>query len=695
MEFLDKKPMNKEKTMRKTCWTLASMLFFALTATFAPAETISLDTLLSEMVDRSTLAEFPEPSYFCRQASSYDRGAKSPEENWFANNDRSFFVRKETNQGREEWVMMDVEGPGAIVRWWVTAPKYVGTIRIYLDGAEEPVIAAKVDELIGGDALVGAPLSEENARGRNLYLPIPYAKHCKVTFDRPNFQDTKKPEDLLYYQINYRTYENGTQVEPFTHQTLEKLRGKIEKTQKLLSGEVNVLQPKVIGPAGSFHSRLSYPTGRQVAPQIKLRGRAAVSHLELKLQADDMTQATRSTILKIDFDGKNTVWCPVGDFFGSGVGINPFKDWYRTVEENGKMHSRWVMPFRESCDIAVINLDKQQDVEVDLRVQSLPWQWDDRSMYFHAGWRQDRRIESAGGTGAMDWNYITLEGKGTFVGDTLSVLNRTKAWWGEGDEKIYIDGEAFPSHFGTGTEDYYGYAWCTPEFFESPFHAQPRAEGPGNYGHTTNSRVRLLDDIPFTESLRVDMEVWHWATVEIDYAVATYWYARPGTTPNLPPLKENIEEATAEVVYDTPFEINIPGFKIEKEPAGSLSVQKMTQSFGEGWNQGDQLWWREGKPGNVLEIVKEVEKAGPKRLIVELTKARDYAIVQFLLDGEPIGKPIDLYNPEVIPTGEIDLGTFDLSAGEHTVGVKILGKNQKADPSFMVGIDRIRLVPEK
>ena len=74
-------------------------------------------------------------------------------------------------------------------------------------------------------------------------------------------------------------------------------------------------------------------------------------------------------------------------------------------------------------------------------------------------------------------NYVTLQGQGTVVGDTLTVFNGTNAWWGEGDEKIYIDGEAFPSHVGTGTEDYYGYAWCRPEAFQSPFHAQPCGDG--------------------------------------------------------------------------------------------------------------------------------------------------------------------------------------------------------------------------
>ena len=45
-------------------------------------------------------------------------------------------------------------------------------------------------------------------------------------------------------------------------------------------------------------------------------------------------------------------------------------------------------------------------------------------------------------------------------------------WWGEGDQKIFVDGESFPSTFGTGTEDDYGYAYGSNRPFAGPYHAQ-------------------------------------------------------------------------------------------------------------------------------------------------------------------------------------------------------------------------------
>ena len=144
-------------------------------------------------------------------------------------------------------------------------------------------------------------------------------------------------------------------------------------------------------------------------------------------------------------------------------------------------------------------------MDVDYKVYYEKTPWTDKTMYFHANWRQERGIQTLGGAGTKDWNYASILGGGLYVGDVLSIVNPVEAWWGEGDEKIFVDGESFPSHFGTGTEDYYGYAWGSPLFFESPFHAQPRCEGPGNFGNTTNLRFRVLDGVPFTKTLVISV----------------------------------------------------------------------------------------------------------------------------------------------------------------------------------------------
>jgi hypothetical protein len=521
----------------------------------AVAKTVTFESLLDEMVDRSTQANFPSPAYTGELASSYDRDSVTPDKknDWFANKDTSQFLRSEKHGDREEWVMMDAKGPGAITRWWVTHKSGCkGNIRIYIDGAAEPVVTAKVTDLIGGTALVGPPLSETRAKGGNLYLPIPYAKSCKITFDRPNFQLNGNKNDMLYYQINYRTYAPGTKVASFTKSTIVDSKAKIDAIQKqLLDPDNTTEKAKIkISISGSWGGGGTYEFR-------EFKGPGAIGKLSLKLDVENPAEALRFIVLKATFDGEQTIWCPLSDFFGSGVGINPYKGWYRQVEKDGTMTCWWVMPYKKSCLFALENLGDRQEVKVTGTVHILPWTWTDRSMYFHTTWRQERNLKTHKNkqlkfrkiNHAFDWNFLEVDGKGVFVGDTLTLLNRSKRWWGEGDEKIYVDGEKFPSQFGTGTEDYYGYAWCTPKFFESPFHAQPRAEGPKNFGNVTNTRVRLLDDIPFTKSYKMDMEIWHWDTTTVDYAATTYWYGRPGAKANYAPMPE---EAKQPVKYDTP-----------------------------------------------------------------------------------------------------------------------------------------------
>ncbi len=503
-----------------------------------PAE-VSLRSLLGEMIHRESLALWPDPEYVCRQQSSYDRAAVSPQENWFANNDFSQFIREEENNGRKEWVLFDSDGPGAMTRFWIANSDFVTNLYFYVDGATEPEIFGKPDDLIGGNLLVPPPFSEVTANGRNLYFPIPYAKHLKITCDKMDLQKN------FYYQINYRTYEDGTKVESFSRQKL----GELEETiAGVAAGLSEPGYAEILGQ-GSVRSTLRFDDISRNLYKSVVSGPGMLTRIQVKLLSGDIAQATRNTVISITFDGQETVWCPVGEFFGSGIGINPFTSWYTSVEEDGLMTCWWPMPFEKSAEVA-FHVYGNQPVDIQLQVDYNTAEWTDRSMYFHCNWRQDRNIPTLGGQGTMDWNFVTIKGKGVYVGDVLSVLNRSPEWWGEGDEKIYLDGERFPSHFGTGTEDYYGYAWGTPEVFSSPFHAQPRAEGPKSQGHITNLRFRILDAITFARNFKFDMEVWHWRETEVDYAVATFWYGLPGSKAVHVPAKEALEDEVSQPVSE-------------------------------------------------------------------------------------------------------------------------------------------------
>jgi hypothetical protein len=673
------------------------------------ADPVSLESLLLEMVDRDRLARLPQPAFTCRQFSSYDRDTVAPDQpGWFANWDRSQFVRVEENAGRREWVLMDADGPGAVVRFWATwhgpggGPFSNGTLRFYLDNDPEPAIQGPMADLISGGALVPPPLSDSvspdspyERRGHNLYLPVPYARHCKITYESEAMKDIGgKQGEALYYQINYRTYAPGTAVESFAKDRLAALKPLVAQVGKRLleSGIAPDSGTDLVSETGTLD-----PGQRET---VVLPGPAAIGRLMLRIAAENLPQALRSTVLEIEFDGHRTVWCPVGDFFGTGYQLNAHRTWYTQVAADGTMQCFWVMPFQRNCRLTLHNLGTQPVEIQEARVTSGPWTWDDRSLLFHAAWRQYTKLDTGPdknqtGDGAFDANYVQVQGQGQFVGDTLTLFNGTAAWWGEGDEKIYVDGERLPSHIGTGTEDYYGYAWCRPEFFQAPFHAQPCGDGNLASGFSVNSRYRGLDAIPFTGSFRFDMEMWHWRNTVINYAPATFWYARPGATWNVEPDPNTAAAPVAMKRSDVVDVLVVPGaiegesLKVAERTGGTTEIQDIDLFR---WSDDKQLWWIDGKPGDRLVLEFPVTEAGTYRVLANLTKARDYGQFRFQVNGQATDKTFDRFHPRVAHD-LVELGTFPLGAGLNRLVVEIVGANPQAVKRHMFGLDYLKLEP--
>ncbi|MEM7011871.1 MAG: PVC-type heme-binding CxxCH protein [Verrucomicrobiota bacterium] len=114
------------------------------------------------------------------------------------------------------------------------------------------------------------------------------------------------------------------------------------------------------------------------------------------------------------------------------------------------------------------------------------------------------------------------------------------------------------------------------------------------------------------------------------------------------------------------------------------------------WSGDSHLWWTGAKPGDSLVLEFEVPEDGNYEMNTMLTKARDYGQVRLALDGPTnfILEQVDLYEPapRVVSTGVLSLGERELKAGKHQLIVDILGKNPKADPGFMFGLDYLQLL---
>ena len=125
--------------------------------------------------------------------------------------------------------------------------------------------------------------------------------------------------------------------------------------------------------------------------------------------------------------------------------------------------------------------------------------------------------------------------------------------------------------------------------------------------------------------------------------------------------------------------------------AGTGRSQPMSNFRAGRWSGDSQLWWTGARPGETLKVTLP-PKRGPVTVEVVLTCASDYGIVQLTLDGEPLGPPVDCYDPQVVTTGVLKFPVENLGEGAHTLEARIVGKNPEAKPAFMFGLDYVRLV---
>lgn len=515
---------------------LLPLLVAWVTAYAVQPTEITFDSLLDEMVDRSVVTELPAAPYKQLQASSYNRASVSPDKpNWIVEQDGEGFIRKEKVGDHDEWVVMEHTGSGCLTRIWTPFfhrqfNNRVGPdIRIYIDGSPEPVIAENFIKFVQGQGSVKPPFAETSARAGNCYLPIPFGKSCKVTMSAKPF----------YHLITYRAYAPGTLVRSFAKDQLATSKAALDRAARALAtpgdrmaakaaSEVILFQGVDLGPGESL----------TMGPSDKpaLGGQGEIRELTFHFKGDD--DQLRTTLWSMTFDGEKTVELPLGDAFNCPDAIHPSSTWERTVKAR-TMTCRWPMPYRESAQLTLRNLSTER-LRALVEICVAPRPWTDRSLHFGASWMANR-IEH--GDKLVDMTFVELKGAGLLVGDGIHVVCAVQDWWGEGDEKIYVDGDRerrFPSHFGTGTEDYYGWAGGvipTPaDEFSRPFVANVKVGGvDGNLtrGHNICARSRSLDAIPFDSYLRFDMEAspgleHRQANKRLGYSSVSFWYARPG-----------------------------------------------------------------------------------------------------------------------------------------------------------------------
>ncbi len=456
-------------------------------------------------------------------------------------------------------------------------------------------------------------------------------------------------------------------------------------------------------PKGDLEERSNFDNFR-VAPGathvlMDAKGPGVITHIWLTFLgpekqgwAPNGSANHQEMLLRIYWDGsdKPGVEAPVGDFFANCFGARrEVISLPVIVEDADSYNCFWNMPFRKSARVEIVNQGTQN---INLLYYNIDWikkkSIPKDTPYFYAQYRQEYPAVSG-----KDYLILDTKGKGHYVGTVLAVRSRSPSWFGEGDEKIYVDGEAAPSIWGTGTEDYFLSAWGlkttkTP-YFGVPYFDQWGIVG----GHTSAYRWHVNDPIVFEKGLKVTIEHFGWISPdenpdyksmswnerEDDYSSVAFWYQTgvPTFDARAPSGAERKLPSLDRVVVSGKDHLSSHG-------VGAAVAQQLDL-----YDEPQLLYMPAAAEGAYVEIPFKVEKKEPLRLLLNMTTSYDFGSFRVLLNGVKLADELDFYSASV-GNQEFHLLDFWPEPGTYTLRLECVGKNP-ASRGYFCGLESVRL----
>ncbi len=403
-------------------------------------------------------------------------------------------------------------------------------------------------------------------------------------------------------------------------------------------------------------------------------------------------------LLRIYWDGSDRpgVEAPVGDFFANCFGKRaPVVSLPIMVEDGDSYNCFWQMPFRKSARIEIVN---QGTESINLLYYNVDWIQKPVAKdapYFYAQYRQEYPAVSG-----KDYTILETKGKGHYVGTVMAVRTRSPMWFGEGDERIYIDGEKEPSIQGTGTEDYFLSAWGL-KTTSTPYSGTPYFDQWGIVGgHTSAYRWHINDPIVFQKEIKVTIEHYGWISPdenpkgltnswnerEDDYSSVAFWYQQ-GT-----PTFEARAPSGAERRLPSLARIVVKGTDVTTHGVGDIGPQQLDI-----YMDPQLLYKPSTEQGAYIDIPFDVAKKEPLRLLLNMTTSYDFGTYQAYLvppggttaDGVKLQGPMDFYSADVA-NREFHLLDFWPEPGHYVLHVVCTGKNPSSH-GYYLGLESLRL----
>lgn len=598
-----------------------------------------------------------------KQVGSWDRTGH--------NNDFNNFV-DESPDGTV--VLFDEDGPGRIDRFWMTGINN-NTIEIYIDGETTPRVRAGMQDLFNG-SVPGFPKplvlnDRESSGGFVSYVPIAFAKHIRIVTSRRGIGS-------FYYNITFAHFTDNRQIDSFD--------------PSRTSADQNVWNDgrSDVTAANPTHVEL------QQGQSAELRTSAPGIREMVFSGLPDDPKFLRNAVLRVYYDGKPfpSVESPLGDlvaspFYWTSVDSRMFS----MDPDSHTITLKWPIVAKRGVRVTLTN---DGDTAVSFTYsddeQQAPITDASNMGYFHA---QFRLVNTEANDG-QDLMFLDRKGAGHYVGSIESVEGTNGLWFLEGDERVFVDSDVntgsitdVPSLHGTGTEDYYNGGWYFDHGpFSTPTHGAPIRQ---DNGVISMYRLHLTDTVPFQDHIQFGIEHGNENDSAEKYGVVAMWYQS-----DLQPLDSQLGTPEERAFHG---QVQKP---IQKQPGmiDALDMQVADnspglvyghQQLGGRWLNFDHFWIAKSKPGDHVALNLPVDKAGDYQISAAFTKASDYGQWRVMLDGQQLAD-LDLYDPNVVPTGNIALGTLSLSAGNHRLELECIGTNPASrGVRYMGGLDYVWL----
>ncbi|MCP4860396.1 MAG: DUF2961 domain-containing protein [Planctomycetes bacterium] len=545
---------------------------------------------------------------------------------------------------------IDIDGTGAVTRIWMSHA--VGTVRVYVDGSDQAAIDWDLETMFSKrlPGYLSAPLFMQLGSGFVCKIPLPFNDSMRIVLEGPAM-------DGIRGDVAVRRFGKGVELESLTSETLSANLRPLRFAAQLFRDNTN---PETLGEApiswkGGF--RFHEPmTGEDEDYyygdfRVPILGDGVLRWFEIefhkKLPPDEMREMLRHLTLRMELNtvkssvvGDILFELPLGDFFGTTPGLNPFQSHLVGFNEaTGVFYFRMPVPFTGGLKIS-LSSDIREVTIIKTRwgVNKYASPEDVPPLRLHSGW-----VRSSA-NGVPKDAQLDIASQARLIGYSFSSAAPTAA-----EQKF------------TGAFQFLN-AWkdATPMAFEQ----LTLREGPGSFGHRSAFRLFGLDAPTSSDRLTFNPGVELAGGLATDYTAFAWWYA---------PV-----DSTTSFAVDAPFETRWPlpmpaanfysvtgAFECENLDGALMGADTSTEVFqspdaNAKWSRLQFLDWQPNSAEQFINFPFPINDSGRFEVYVQFAQGEKYGKVQVLVDGRRVGEEMDMSSLEFAPSGEVKVGEVRL-----------------------------------